>query len=137
MEMLTAVTLLDRDRKLCVGYKDVRPDEFWVRGHMPGSPLLPGVLMLEAAAQLGAIYCIHGQFFDGHDFIGLGGIDEVRYRAIVRPGDRLWLIGSVGRMNRRMTAFYFQGFVDAQMTFEAKIIGVPMNYDMVDAKSPP
>ena len=40
------------EQHLVVGYKDVRADEFWVRGHMPGNPLLPGVLMCEAAAQL-------------------------------------------------------------------------------------
>lgn len=52
MEQLTAIVHIDRDNHVIVGYKDVRPDEFWVRGHMPNYPLLPGVLMCEAAAQL-------------------------------------------------------------------------------------
>ena len=56
MEQLTAIVHLDNEQHLIAGYKDVRPDEFWTRGHMPGYPLLPGVLMCEAAAQLAAYY---------------------------------------------------------------------------------
>ena len=56
MEQLSAVCYEDRETKTCVAYKDVTADEFWVRGHMPGIPLMPGVLMCEAAAQL-ASYC--------------------------------------------------------------------------------
>ena len=52
MEQLDAIVHLDGAAGLVVGYKDVRHDEFWVRGHMPGYPILPGVLMCEAAAQL-------------------------------------------------------------------------------------
>ena len=52
MEQLDAIVMVDFAQKLIVGYKDVRFDEFWVRGHMPGYPLMPGVLMCEAAAQL-------------------------------------------------------------------------------------
>ena len=52
MEQLDGVVHLDIVNKIVIGYKDVRYDEFWVRGHMPGYPLLPGVLMCEASAQL-------------------------------------------------------------------------------------
>ncbi|MGN6546721.1 MAG: 3-hydroxyacyl-ACP dehydratase FabZ family protein, partial [Aureliella sp.] len=50
MEQLTAIIYEDLEKHICVGYKDITFDEFWVRGHMPGYPLMPGVLMCEAAA---------------------------------------------------------------------------------------
>ena len=56
MEQLTAVVHMDTVKHLAVGYKDLTPDEFWVRGHMPGMPLMRGVLMCEAAAQMCSYY---------------------------------------------------------------------------------
>ena len=49
MEQLSAVVYLDEENMTVVGYKDVTEDEFWVRGHMPNMPLMPGVMQLEAA----------------------------------------------------------------------------------------
>ena len=49
MEMLNSIVYAEPSLGRIVGYKDVRADEFWVPGHIPGRPLLPGVLMLEAA----------------------------------------------------------------------------------------
>jgi 3-hydroxyacyl-[acyl-carrier-protein] dehydratase len=69
MEQLDAIVLLDPVENLIVGYKDVRADEFWVRGHMPNYPLLPGVLMCEAAAQL-CSYFITTQGLAPGDFVG-------------------------------------------------------------------
>src|SRR5262245_25100074 len=100
MEQLTAVVYLDPAQHLVAGYKDVRPDEFWVRGHMPGYPLLPGVLMCEAAAQLCSYYISTTDLLQG-DFIGFGGLENVRFRAPVRVGDRLVLVGKGTKMNRR------------------------------------
>src|SRR5258708_5426653 len=56
MEHLDAIVYIDSEKHLIVGYKDVRSDEFWVRGHMPQYPLLPGVVMCEAAAQICSYY---------------------------------------------------------------------------------
>src|SRR4051812_5647644 len=74
MEHLNGILLMDTTQQLIIGYKDVRPDEFWVRGHMPGYPLLPGVLMCEAAAQLCSYYVTVSNVMEG-DFIGLSGLD--------------------------------------------------------------
>src|SRR5437762_11616225 len=102
MELLTAVLLLDPARKLIVGYKDVTADEFWVRGHMPGFPLMPGVLMCEAAAQLCSYYCVQTGLLQG-DFIGFGGMNNVDFRGKVCPGDRLVLVAKIQKYHRRKT----------------------------------
>jgi 3-hydroxyacyl-[acyl-carrier-protein] dehydratase len=125
MEQLTAIVHLDRERHLVAGYKDVRPDEFWVSGHMPDYPLLPGVLMCEAAAQLCSYYVTVVGLLQG-DFLGFGGLENVRFRSPVRPGDRLVLIGKGVRFNRRQTVFNVQGFVGSTMVFHADVIGVPL-----------
>ena len=125
MEQLTAIIYMDREQHVVAGYKDVRPDEFWVRGHMPDYPLLPGVLMCEAAAQLCAYYIVTNGLMLG-DYIGFGGLENVRFRSPVRPGDRFLLVGKATRLNRRQTVFNVQGFVGGTMVFHADIIGVPL-----------
>lgn len=126
MEQLDAIVLLDPERHLVAGYKDVRADEYWARGHMPGYPLLPGVLMCEAAAQLCSYY-ITTQGLSPADFIGFGGLENVRFRSPVRPGDRLVLIGKAGKVNPRRTIFNVQGFVGDTMVFHADVVGVPLS----------
>ena len=128
MEQLDAICLVDPEQQLIVGYKDVRADEFWVRGHFPGDPLLPGVLMCEAAAQLASYYTIT-QKISPHNKIGFGGMDEVRFRAPVRPGDRLVLVGKAKRLRPLQTVFNVQGFVRNALAFHADVIGVPLSRD--------
>jgi 3-hydroxyacyl-[acyl-carrier-protein] dehydratase len=125
MEQLTAIVHIDREQHLIAGYKDVRADEFWVSGHMPGYPLLPGVLMCEAAAQLCSYYTVLQGLLQG-DFVGFGGLENVRFRSPVHVGDRLVLIGKAVRLHRRQTIFNVQGFVGSTMVFHADILGVPL-----------
>jgi 3-hydroxyacyl-[acyl-carrier-protein] dehydratase len=126
MEQLTAIVYVDPAQHLIAGYKDVGRDEFWIRGHMPGYPLLPGVLMCEAAAQLCAYYITTQGLMQG-DYIGFGGLENVRFRSTVRPGDRLVLIGKGIKMHPRQTIFNVQGFVGSTMAFHADVIGVPLH----------
>src|SRR5438034_9738740 len=108
MEQLTAIVYLDVVNHVVAGYKDVRADEFWVRGHMPDYPLMPGVLMCEAAAQLCTYYIVTQGLMQG-DFVGFGGLENVRFRSPVRPGDRLVLVGKALRGNRRQAVVNVQG----------------------------
>jgi 3-hydroxyacyl-[acyl-carrier-protein] dehydratase len=125
MEQLTAIVALDREKHLIIGYKDVGHDEFWVRGHMPDYPLMPGVLICEAAAQLSSFYC-HAIDLNEGSFIGFGGLEDVRFRGQVRPGDRLVLVSKASRVHRRQTIFETQGFVENNMVYHGRIIGVPI-----------
>ena len=123
MELLTAIVHVEPDRHLIVGYKDVRPDEFWTRGHFPGNPILPGVLMCEAAAQLSAYYTL-ATGVTGGVVMGLGGIENTRFRRAVRPGERLVLVGKGSRVRPRMTNFNVQGYVGGELAFHTDVIGV-------------
>ena len=64
MEHLTAIVYEDTERNICVGYKDITSEEFWIRGHMPGMPIMPGVIMCEAAAQVASFYVQHQKLMD-------------------------------------------------------------------------
>jgi 3-hydroxyacyl-[acyl-carrier-protein] dehydratase len=125
MEQLTAIIHVDSQNHVIAGYKDVRADEFWVRGHMPDYPLLPGVLMCEAAAQLCSYYIVSHKVMPA-EYIAFGGLENVRFRSQVRPGDRLLLIGKAVKLDRRQSIFNVQGFVGGKMVFHADIIGVPL-----------
>jgi 3-hydroxyacyl-[acyl-carrier-protein] dehydratase len=125
MEHLTAVVYMDPKEQVIAGYKDVRPDEFWSEGHFPNYPLLPGVIQCEAAAQLLCYYAVVNDVSPGA-LLGLGGLDEVRFRAPVRPGDRLVIIGKGVRVHRRQTIFDTQGFVNNEMVFHCRVMGLPI-----------
>jgi 3-hydroxyacyl-[acyl-carrier-protein] dehydratase len=125
MEQLDAIVYLDTTAKIIVGYKDVRYDEFWVRGHMPGYPLMPGVLMCEASAQLCSYYTMKYSEFEG-DFLGFFGMENVRFRIPVKPGDRLVLVAKQTKFNRRQMVSNVQGFVKDAMVFQGDILGVPL-----------
>src|SRR5262249_12949289 len=125
MEQLDAVVYEDTVNHVIAGYKDVRPDEFWVRGHMPGYPLMPGVMICEAAAQLAGYFPFRYGLLQG-DFVGFGGMENVRFRGVVHVGDRLVLIAKAVKLHRRQTIFNVQGFVGDTMVFHGEIIGVSM-----------
>lgn len=79
----------------------IRDDLFCFKGHFPGNPLLPGVLMAEALAQAGAVAILSDEKFKNRLAV-YGGIDKMRFRGMVTPGDELVLeteitkLGSMG-----------------------------------------
>jgi 3-hydroxyacyl-[acyl-carrier-protein] dehydratase len=95
--------------KRVVARKKVRDDEFWTQGHFPGRPVMPGVLIVEAMAQAGAVAVLSEEENRGKIAL-FAGIDGVRFKRIVEPGDELELTceletvrGPIGRGKARAT----------------------------------
>src|SRR5262245_47857176 len=115
---------------IVVGYHDVRADEWWAKDHIPGRPIFPGVLMVEASAQLGSF-----DFFQRHpelpvEFVAFTGIDSTRFRATVEPPCRLYFVGRPTKSRvhggKVMFAYEFQGLVEDKIVFEAQISGMQL-----------
>jgi len=122
MQQLDGVLWCDEQQRMILGYKDVTENEFWVHGHIPGRPLMPGVIMVEAAAQLASFFVRTMYEFEG--FIGFAGIESAKFRSVVAPGQRLYLLGHLTRFKRRKFDFSAQGLVGDTMVFEAAISGL-------------
>ena len=121
MEHLNAIVYVDESRGRLIGFKDVGRNEFWVEGHIPGRPLLPGVLMIEAAAQLACFYT--KKYIGWKGFVGFGGLEDCKFRQQVLPGARLHLIGQKIWERHRRVFCNVQGVVDGSIAFECGIIG--------------
>ena len=123
-QLLGGVFILDRERKQVVAFADVAEDDWWVRGHLPGRPLLPGVLMLEMAGQLSAL--ITSLCSDVQGFLGFGGVNDCRFREAVSPPTRLLLLCVVTQFRSRRVISKTQGVIGGRIVFEAEITGVAM-----------
>jgi len=111
--------------KSCRGLKNVTMNEQFFQGHYPGMPIMPGVLILEAMAQAGAVILLMDPKFSGQIPV-IGAIDSVKYKRQVRPGDQLitdvellWLRGSIGRLSAIARV---DGELAAQMEMTFKIL---------------
>ena len=116
-----AVTKLEPN--LIEGYRDIRADEFYFPGHFPGFPVLPGVLMVEAIAQIGIL--LVGKFREerrGRNTL-FAGIEKVRFRRQVAPGDRLLLSADI--LSGRSSVYKIHGTakVGDELACEAVVIG--------------
>jgi 3-hydroxyacyl-[acyl-carrier-protein] dehydratase len=122
MQQLDGILWYDKEKLLILGYKDVTEKEFWVRGHIPGRPLMPGVIMVEAAAQLSSFFV--KQIYGRGGFIGFAGIDGAKFRSVVEPGKRILLLGHLTKFKRRKYTCSVQGVVDGTIVFEAIVSGL-------------
>jgi 3-hydroxyacyl-[acyl-carrier-protein] dehydratase len=122
MAQLDAIVWHDLSKMMCLGYKDITDHEFWVRGHIPGRPIMPGVIMVEAAAQLCSFFMKKIYGLEG--FIGFSGIEETKFRETVVPGDRLYLLGHIDTVRSRQFKASVQGVVHDKMAFDTVISGM-------------
>jgi len=124
MFLLHGIVHHDPTIRLALGVHQSRPTDFWVRGHIPGRPLMPGVVMVEMAAQLSAWLCSFDLPLEKGQFFGFGGLDHVRFRGPVQPGDRMLLAARMLRLRSNLGSFRTQAFVHDELVFEGDVIGL-------------
>ena len=122
MQQLDGILWYDLERSLILGYKDVTDHEFWARGHIPGRPIMPGVIMIEAAAQLLSFFV--KQMLKEKGFLGFAGIEAAKFRSPVTPGCRLYLLGHIFDRRSRKYTSSVQGVVEDTLVFESIIAGI-------------
>lgn len=126
LALLDGIFFEDFETGRAVGFHDVRDDEFWVRGHFPEKALMPGVVICECAAQLCAYFATRSKLLEDC-LIALGGLDEVRFRGPVVPGDRLvTMLEKVKGRRNMLIVGRFQCFVRQELVVEGVIRGVAL-----------
>jgi 3-hydroxyacyl-[acyl-carrier-protein] dehydratase len=124
-QLLDGVCYFDQERQYIVAYKDWEADAWWARGHIPGKPLMPGVLMIEGAAQTATFLIKKVVGWQVDQFVGLGGLNDVRFRGQVVPPARVYFIAGPGNVSgRRLARFPAQAFCNGQMIMEMELLGV-------------
>jgi len=98
-------------------------DEWFFSGHFPGRPTLPGVLMCEAIAQVGALAVLADERYRGKLPL-FGGLDKARFRRQVVPGDELILEVELGRMSARAGKGSGRATVDGELACAADLLFV-------------
>lgn len=124
MEQLSAIIHIDYPARTVIGVKHLSENEFWARGHIPGRPLMPGVMMVEAAAQLCSFMA--RKTIPEIQFMGFAKADNVRFRGTVVPLNSLYLIAQAADISRRRIIANCQGICNGTLVFEAVITGMPV-----------
>jgi 3-hydroxyacyl-[acyl-carrier-protein] dehydratase len=124
LELLDGIAHLDLEGALIIAFIDVRGDAWWASDHVPGRPLFPGVLMIEAAAQMCTFDFMRRQPHMKDTFVGFAAVDKVRFRGAVEPECRMYLAGRVTRLRSNLFTYSTQGFVERKLVYEGEVMGM-------------
>jgi beta-hydroxyacyl-ACP dehydratase FabZ len=108
--------------KRIVAYKNVTINEPFFQGHFPGAPIMPGVLVIEAMAQAGAVLLLNAMEDRESKLVYFTGIDKARFRRTVVPGDQLRFTLEILKLRSRTCKLKGRAEVDGQLAAEAEIL---------------
>ena len=117
--------VVSHDAKSSVGVVVFGPERDFFRGHFPGHPIVPGVILLEAMAQSAAAGVLagqrEGQYAGSSDILMFAGAESVRFRRPVVPGDEFETHAEAVRVGHRFGRFRVKGYVRGELAAEAEI----------------
>jgi beta-hydroxyacyl-ACP dehydratase FabZ len=114
--------ILEINDEKAVGLKNVSINEPYFQGHFPEHPIMPGVLIIEAMAQTGGILAFRLSGRKKTNLVLFMGMDKVRFRKPVHPGDQLILQLTVIRQRKTVFRMKGEAFVDSQLVAEAELM---------------
>ena len=127
MALLDDIVWVSDDLTAAVARHRCRDDAFWVRGHFPAKPLMPGVLQIEAGAQLACYIWNRQQTVP--KLAAFLRIENCAFRRSVVPGDELFVLCRELKLSRRRFISEVQGVVNGVVVFEAKVTGMALEED--------
>ncbi|MBK8975410.1 MAG: beta-hydroxyacyl-ACP dehydratase [Planctomycetes bacterium] len=124
-QLIDGICHLDVEEGVVVGYKRWDENAWWGRGHIPGRPLMPGVLLAESAAQVATVLMKkHEGAWALERFIGLAGLDSVRFRGQITPPATIYLVSRAGpRSGNRLARYPAQALCDGQICMDMTLLG--------------
>jgi beta-hydroxyacyl-ACP dehydratase FabZ len=119
--LVDRVVEFEKEKRI-VGIKNVTYNEPFFMGHFPGRPIMPGVLIIEAMAQLGGVLLLQDHNLKDNGLVYLVGIDNAKFRKTVIPGDQLKLVVDVLRYKYTICKMRGEAFVDQTLVAEAEFL---------------
>ncbi len=119
--LVDRITEIEPGRRI-VGIKNVTFNEPFFQGHFPGKPVMPGVLLIEAMAQVGAVLLLKEIENRDEKLALFAGIDEARFRRPVTPGDQIRFELEVLRIKATTAKLHGKATVDGEMACEATVL---------------
>jgi beta-hydroxyacyl-ACP dehydratase FabZ len=119
--MIDRIVELEPGKKV-VGLKNVTATEYWVPGHFPGRPIMPGVLILEALAQTGGVLVLLSTGMPDKKLLLFAGVEKGRFRRPVVPGDQLRLECEVLQARSSACKMLGRAFVNGQLAAEGEVL---------------
>ncbi len=123
-QLVDAIVHLDLEAGMAVGVKQITLEDWWTRAHIPGRPIFPGVLLAEGCAQVSTVLIKKQGIVPPERFIGLGGLDEARFRGAVVPPALIYFVATKGQVSSRLARYPSQAFVQGKLVMETTVLGV-------------
>ncbi len=124
-QLIDGICHLDLELGAIVAYKDFDENAWWARGHIPGNPVMPGVLLIEGGAQVATYLLKRIVGWPEDRFIGLGGLNNSRFRGQVVPPARVYFLCLKGQVSgKRLAKYPAQAICNGKVVMETEIMGL-------------